>query len=132
MIANIDFSAQFGGRDAAAKLLPHFKALKSASKGIDVEGFPLPELTFILRVDGSVNKYGCSGVGNIDCASDYISLDIVITKADQLDVPKFIEISFNKSIKILDDYLDDFSTESLKLCLDELFDKYQNIINDDG
>lgn len=128
MVTKIDFSAQFGGRDAAAKLLPHFKALKLASKGIVFDGFPCPELTFIFRVDGSVNQYGCSGVGNIDCSSDYVSLDIVITERDQSNISKFIQISFDKSIDILSDYLDEFSAVSLKTCLDQIFTKYKKIL----
>ena len=52
MIAVIDFSAQFGGREAAAALLPHFKALKAVASGLVIENFPFKKIAFILRVDG--------------------------------------------------------------------------------
>ena len=39
----IDFSAQFGGRNAAAAVLPHFKALKAASRELRLESTMDPE-----------------------------------------------------------------------------------------
>ncbi len=86
--SSIDFSAQFGGNDAAAAVLDHFKALKFAAKGLAIEGFPFPELTFILRVDGEVNQYGFSGLANIDVDRDgeYLSVDIGITERDRDDL----------------------------------------------
>lgn len=86
--SEIDFSAQFGGRDAAAVALPHFKALKAAAKGVQVSGFPIPELAFILRVDGDVNQYGLSGLGNpeVDRSGKYVSLDIGITVKDRASI----------------------------------------------
>lgn len=83
-MTTFEVSAQFGGRDAAQAFLPHFRALKSAVKGVSCSGFPFPQLAFILRVDGEVNTYGQSGVGNveIDKKGRYVSVDIVITSAD--------------------------------------------------
>ena len=85
MASIIDFSAQFGGNDAADVVLPHFRALKAAAKGVCFEGFSLPELSFILRVDGEVNAYGLSGVGCLDFDKDneYVSVDIGITLDDR-------------------------------------------------
>ena len=78
--AIIDFSAQFGGRDAAAAILPHFRALKSAAKGLVVSDFPANELAFILRVEGEVSSYGQSGAENLDVQlPTYVSVDIVIS-----------------------------------------------------
>lgn len=76
----IDFSAEFGGQDAADAVLSHFKCLKSAAKGIKLEGFPFPELAYILRVDGTVNCYGLLGSGylEVDKGGEYVSVDIGI------------------------------------------------------
>jgi hypothetical protein len=83
--AVIDVSAQFGGRDAAQAVLPHFKALKKAAKGAAIPGFLARALTFILRVDGEVNTYGESGPCNInvDKNLEYVSVDLVVTIADR-------------------------------------------------
>lgn len=81
----IDYSAQFGGRDAAAVALSHFKALKAASRDIRLEGFPFAKLAYILRVDGEVNSYGLSGAGYLgtDSKEDYLSIDIGIRQEDR-------------------------------------------------
>lgn len=81
----VDFSAQFGGQDAADAVLPHFKALKAAARGLHLEGFPFAKLAFILRVDGKVNSYGLSGAGylEVDKDGEYISVDIGITQDDR-------------------------------------------------
>ena len=85
MDAGIDVSAQFGGRDAAQAVLPHFRALKEAAKGAAISDFVARNLTFILRVDGEVNTYGESGPCNIDVDKDleYVSVDLVVTIADR-------------------------------------------------
>ena len=62
--ASIDISAQFGGRDSAAAVLPHFKALKRAAAETPLDDFPFPKLAYILRVDGDVKAYGFRGQGN--------------------------------------------------------------------
>ncbi|MBZ0154545.1 MAG: hypothetical protein K8J09_23700 [Planctomycetes bacterium] len=84
MTTAIDVAAEFGGRDAAQAVLPHFRALKSALKGRAFGGFPFAKFGFILRVDGEVRSYGKSGVGNIEVNKDggYVSVDIGITRAD--------------------------------------------------
>lgn len=85
MDAVIDISAQFGGRDAAQVVLPHFRALKKAAKGKVLTDFPARDLTFILRVDGEVNTYGTPGASNIDVGrgGEYVSVDLVISLADR-------------------------------------------------
>jgi len=82
--ATIEISAQFGGRDAAAKVLPHFRALKAAGQGVVVPSFPFDKLGFILRVDGEVTSYGLSGAGNVDIdkKGEYVSIDIGIRRDD--------------------------------------------------
>ena len=81
--STIEFSAQFGGRDAEAAVLPHFNVLKSVARGKSLEEFPYKSIAFILRVDGSVNSYGYSGLGNIDIKRPkYVSLDIGVLKED--------------------------------------------------
>lgn len=83
MHATIEFSAQFGGRDAASAVLPHFKALKSVAIRRQLAQFPFQSLAFILRVDGDVNSYGLSGPGNLDVhRSTYVSVDIGIRLED--------------------------------------------------
>ena len=86
MDAVIDVSAQFGGRDAAQAVLPHFKALKEAAKGAAIPDFVARSLTFILRVDGEVSTYGESGPCNIDVDKnlEYVSVDLVVTTADRV------------------------------------------------
>jgi hypothetical protein len=83
--AVIDVSAQFGGRDAAQAVLPHFRALKKAAKGVAIPDFPSRKLAFILRVDGEVRQYGDSGPCNIDVDKnlEYVSMDIVVAIADR-------------------------------------------------
>lgn len=108
MTTTFDVSAQFGGRDAAQALLPHFQALKSALKGKSFGGFPFPKLAFILRVDGEVNAYDQSGPGNIqfDKKGRYLSVDIGITREDQAgrepaDVSSFVARAFMSSVSLL-------------------------------
>ncbi|MCI2394348.1 hypothetical protein [Aliiroseovarius sediminis] len=105
-MAKIDFSAQFGGRDAAKAVLPHFRALKAACRDIDTPRFPAPKLTFILRVDGSINTYGFSGPNHLDIKeNDYVSVDLGIpTRAysiSSVDTAKFITDQLLKSVDFL-------------------------------
>src|SRR6267154_2045174 len=92
MSSSIDFSAQFGGRDAAAAVLPHFKALKAAARGLRFDGFPFAELAFILRVDGDVHQFGFSGANNLEIGknSEYLSVDIGINHDDRRQIPEVI------------------------------------------
>ncbi len=85
MISTILFSAQFGGRDASKSVLPEFWALKRAAHGIRIDGFPVSELSFILRVDGEVTVYEPSGSKHIDVDrnGEYISVDIGVRLADR-------------------------------------------------
>ena len=85
MAPSFDFSAQFGGRDAAQAVLPHFKALKRAAQETTLASFPFPKLAFILRVDGEVNTFGFRGAAHIDIDrnGDYVSVDIGIPREDR-------------------------------------------------
>ena len=111
-MTSIEVSAQFGGGDAAAALLPHFDALKAAAQGISFEGFPFPKLSFILRVDGQARTFGQSGPGRIDIDpnSEYISIDIGIPKADWSEpgsqIATFIAAAIAASTQLLKELAD--------------------------
>jgi len=137
-MAIIDFSAQFGGRDAAAAVLPHFKKLKSAAKGIYLSDFPFPKLAFILRVDGDVNQYGASGIDNmdIDAKRKYLSFDIVITRQDREEIHSKIVSGLKESIDLIDKAcvqkkIGDFNRDSLKSSINSLCEKYTSELNDE-
>lgn len=107
-MTNIEVSAQFGGRDAAQAVLPHFRALKSALEGKSFGGFPFPQLAFVLRVDGEVNAYGQSGAGNVefDKKGRYVAVDIGITREDQarggpVEVSEFVAAEIMSSVGLL-------------------------------
>ena len=93
MDAVIDVSAQFGGRDAAQAVLPHFKALKKATRNAAIPDFGARTLAFILRVNGEVNTYGDSGPCNIDVDKnlEYVSVDLVVTIADRAKLDEGID-----------------------------------------
>ena len=79
----IDFSAQFGGRDAAAAVLPHFRLLKSIARKCPLAKFPFGKMAFILRVDGEVSAYGETGPSNLDIyRTDHVSVDIAVLVED--------------------------------------------------
>jgi hypothetical protein len=129
--SSIDFSAEFGGRDAAAAVLPHFKLLKAAANGLSFQGFPFPELAYILRVDGSVNAYAISASGNleIDADREYLSLDIGIRR-DQWDraaevISKDILASPEKIRLSSEARNEPIDFESLELALTELVSRYR-------
>lgn len=85
MATSIGVSAEFGGRDAAQAVLPHFKALKRAAETVALKGFPARDLTLILRVDGEIRSYAATGPGAVDVAEDgeYVSIDIVLSVDDR-------------------------------------------------
>ena len=130
----IDFAADFGGRDAADAVLPHWRALKRVAKEIDVPGFPLPDLTFILRVDGEVREFGFTGPAHVDVdkAGTYVSVDVGITIADReglFDVEgNAIARGVLAAVPLLESITDpklagaDFDT--LETCLRSLCDRY--------
>jgi hypothetical protein len=130
--SRIDFSAEFGGRDAATTVLPHFRALKAASKGICIEGFPFALLAFILRVDGEVSRYQFSGAGNLEIDKDgeYLSVDIGISLDDRDRIIDIISsavlssIELIKAVKGAKSWNVDFS--SLQSCLLDLVIRYKN------
>ena len=128
----IDFSAEFGGRDAATVALPHFKALKAASRGLRVEGFPFAELAYILRVDGEISRYQLSGAGNLEIDSDgeYLSVDIGIKHDDRDRILEVVcrailsSVEQIKTLKRTESWDVDF--QSLQTCLSDLVVRYKN------
>ncbi|MDQ8152991.1 MAG: hypothetical protein P2975_08110 [Gemmatimonadota bacterium] len=134
----IDFSAQFGGRDAATAVLPHFRALKAASREMRLEGFPFPKLAYILRVDGEVNQYKLSGAGNLEIDSDRecLSVDIGIKQGDRDQVTKVIcaailsSVEQIKALKNAAAWKVDWT--SLETCLSELIVIYTNELRADS
>ena len=130
--SSIDFSAQYGGRDAAVVVMPHFKALKAACHGIRLEGFPFPELAYILRVDGEISQYHISGAGNIeiDSGRDYLSVDIGVECDDRNRIVKVICDSIMSSVEQIEclarqnAWNVDFG--SLSKCALELIARYKN------
>ena len=133
--AIVVFSAQFGGRDAADAVLPHFKALKAVAKEVTLDAFPYPELAFILRVDGEISQYGFSGVGEpeVDKGGGYLAIDIGITIKDRRDIPHVIRTSMIDSLQIIAAAINsrgigDFDVETLRMPLNQLCDRYTNIL----
>lgn len=128
----IDFSAQFGGQDAADFALPHFRALKVASRGLELAGFPFPKLAFMLRVDGEVNSYGFSGPGylEIDKQKEYLSIDIGLTQEDRIEIQHVISSAILGSVAIIDSAQKVNSwhveLEPLQQSLDELVHRYRD------
>ena len=131
---SIDVSAQFGGRDAAAAVLPHFKALKRAAIATTLANFPFPQLAFILRVDGEVNQYGLRGPGfiEIDNDSTYVSVDIGITVDDRQVLRKAISGAVKGTLKLLVDHHDQrlkqLDRASLATALQSLCDGYERYL----
>lgn len=128
----IDFSAEFGGRDAADAVLPHFKALKAASRGLHFEGFPFPQLAFILRVDGKVNEYGFSGVGELEIDKDgeYLAVDIGVRIADRSHVADVVTSAILASSESITNSNRaqswDIDIQSLHSCLLDLCARYRD------
>ena len=131
-LSTIDFSAEFGGRDAAAAVLPHFKALKVAARGLHFEGFPFAKLAFILRVDGEVNRYRLSGAGNLEIDKDgeYLSVDIGISHDDRERIPDVISAAITSSveqIKTVEGISSwDVDFQAMQRCLKDLIARYRN------
>ena len=101
----VDFSAEFGGKDAADVILPHFRVLKSLCRELQLEGFPLSKLAFILRVDGEVQKYAPMVDGNIQVnkKSGYVSIDIEISIEDRERIVDAISEAIISSIGKLEE-----------------------------
>ncbi len=130
-MTEIDFSAEFGGGYAAEIVLPDFKALKKASKGVLLEDFPFKELAFILRVDGEIQQYGLPSVGNIEInkGENYLSVDIVITIEDRSDLANVIKKAFSRIVELIkneytNERINKFDEEKLKYLLDLLYKRY--------
>lgn len=130
-LSTIDFSAEFGGSDAAAAVLPHFKALKAAARELRFEGFPFAELAFILRVDGEVHRFGFSGAGNVEIDKDgeYLSVDIGIGLDDRDRIPDIISAAIISSVDLIktmegiSSWRVDFT--AMLRCLNELTVRYR-------
>ena len=128
--ASIDFSAQFGGRDAAAAVLPHFKLLKKAAHETSLTDFPFPKLAFILRVDGEINTYGFRGAANIDIdkKGGYVSVDIGIAVEDRQRIQHVITEAIRSSVSLLtvhpDERLRHLDNDSLSNVLQTLCENY--------
>ena len=134
----IDFSAQFGGLDAADLVLPYFKALKKACQNIEVDDFPFQNLTFILRVDGEIRSFNFSGLERIkrSRSKEYISVDLGIMQKDYGRVSEVISESILSSIKLFSNFFEkkklNHNPEALKYCILELISKYKNLCNGVG
>jgi hypothetical protein len=130
--SRVDFSAQFGGQDAATSVLPHFKALKAASRELHLEGFPFPTLAFILRVDGEVHRYQLSGAGNLEIDKDgeYLSVDIGISHDDRDQIPDVISSALLSSVEQVKAVIEarpwNVDLTSLQKCLANLIVRYKN------
>jgi hypothetical protein len=136
MAASIDFSADFGGRDAAAAVLPHFKSLKKAAREATLVDFPFPKLAFILRVDGEVNRYGFRGAANIDIdkKGSYVSVDIGVGVDDRNRVQQVITEAIQRSVSLLNGHPDErlrhVDGESLSSILRILCESYARHLSD--
>lgn len=140
MSTSIDFAAEFGGQDAADAAWAHWRALKSAAQGIEVEGLPFPDLTYILRVDGEIATYEPSGPHNvdIDASGAYVSVDIGLSVCDreQLYDPQNnpIVLSLRRSVELLagtkHTLLNGANLRPLASALDELCRRYLDRVGD--
>ena len=135
MPSTLDFSAQFGGRNAAAAVLPHFKLLKEVAKNCLLPEFPFETLAFILRVDGDVNAYGLSGPGNLDFEkTEYVSVDIGIAVEDYQDGQERLLTSVAEAIRASvsfmrssgDERLQNVNFEQLDESIDRLSHDYED------
>jgi hypothetical protein len=130
--SRVDFSAEFGGDDAAEAVLPHFRALKAASKELRLDGFSFPLLAFILRVDGEVKQYHLSGAGNleIDRKGKYLSVDIGLGHNDRDRIPDVVTSAILSSIELIREETKAKSLKvnfaSLEMCLLNLVAGYKN------
>ena len=130
--ASIDFSAEFGGKDVAAAVPPHFRALKKASRELVMAEFPFAKLAFILRVDGEVNQYELSGAGHleVDPNGGYLSVDIGIQREDRERIVTRIcdsMVSSGEQIREICKYQRwPLATDVLMLCLFNLIDRDKN------
>jgi hypothetical protein len=129
--AKIDFSAQFGGRDAAEAVLPHFRALKAAARELQIQSFPFAELAFLLRVGGEVSRFGSSGAGNVEIDRDgeYLSVDIVIDRDDHHRSQAVITAALLSSVELIKAMQGpahwDVDLEALQACLMDLSVRYE-------
>lgn len=98
-----DISGDIGGPDADEAILPHFKAIKRACKGIVFDGEPFTLFMFILRVDGSVRRFGFTGVDNVqvDRKMGCLSIDIGLQDFSCGDLRAVIVDAMRQSPKLV-------------------------------
>lgn len=98
-MADIDSAAQYNGPEIKAHLTPHWLGIKRAFGPNATTALPPPleDLTYILRVDGSLGSFGSDGLDNLDVnlRLRYVSIDICIPTArwigkPQLEIAEFI------------------------------------------
>ncbi|MFO0831447.1 MAG: hypothetical protein U0637_06340 [Phycisphaerales bacterium] len=94
--------------------MPHWQGIKRAFGPNATSALPPPleELTYILRVDGSLGSFGSDGLDNLDLnlRRRYVSIDICIPTArwvgkSQLEVAEFIADCILGSADIIADAL---------------------------
>lgn len=138
--ATVHFSGQFGGKDAAAVILPHFWALKAASEGLRIDGFPFPELSYILRVDGEFGQYNLSGADKpkIEGKGACLSVDIGITRDDRNRIPEVICDAIRSSVELIKNKKRkrterlELDSDSLEKCISDLIAGYQQALLSGG
>lgn len=107
--------------------------LKQAASGLHLHGFPFPELAFILRVDGEVNKYGLSGSGylDIDKRGKYLSIDIGVQHSDRDRLDEAITAAILSSVEVVRSNIRDSNNidyQELGQCLVRLCMRYKQQI----
>jgi len=132
-MSKIDFSAQFGGSKSAEIALPYFRSLKKACSGLVLNNFPLPELAFILRVDGDIHKFEFSGIAypKLDNKKKYVSFDIGISTKDIPIIEDFLKRVLINSTAYIAAFLQakkyDIDITNLELTINELCKKFSEI-----
>jgi hypothetical protein len=131
--SRIDFSAQFGGSDAATSVLPHFRVLKAVARELSHENFPYEQLAYILRVDGEVTQYGIHGCDNVDTdkQANYLSVDIGVSVDDRGRIADVISAAILSSPDLINSYAAESGTsidlDSLRRTLGELCSRYLSL-----
>jgi len=113
--STLEFSAQFGSREAAEAVLPHFRILKSVARKYSLPQFPFKSMAFVLRVDGEISSFGLSGLGNIDFkGKKYVSVDIGISQEDYVRNTKHLSSVISDAIVTSASFLQQVDDERMK------------------
>jgi hypothetical protein len=99
----VEFSADFGGGDAKDVGFPHFKALKKAAAGMQLRTLPVPNLSFVLRVDGDITTFGPSGALVVSVTKRRVSVDLVLTIGDRGRIETVLVDSLMSVPRLLND-----------------------------